>query len=139
MPDLVKGVAVLDDRNPADQWLFIVEVAEDPAKSKPFIGRIAVRPRGTPHPPDRPSWEFDVQGNLLHVTPSVRTSTTVPIEGSKENRVVELFHNSGDWHVAFVRWSQVPEEDRMDAGRNSYCHRINAHILSPAHQGMPGQ
>lgn len=129
MPDLVKGVAVLDDRNRSDEWLFIVEVAESPQKSKPFIGRIAVRPRGMPHPPDRPSWEYDVQGELLHVTPSVRTSTTVPIEGSKENREVELFHNSGDWHIPFVRWSAHPEEHEVGEGRWSYCYRLNRALL----------
>lgn len=128
MPDLIKGVAVLDDRDANNLWLFIVEVAEDPKKSKPFIGRIPVRPRGTPHPPDRPSWEFDLQGEMIHVTPSVLTSTTVPIEGSPENRVVELFHNTADWTVQFVRYSAKPEDDPA-YGAWSYCHMLNKLLL----------
>lgn len=109
--------------------MFIVEVAENPEKSKPFIGRINVRKRGTPHPPDRPSWEYDERpGGILHVTPSVRTSTTIPIEGSKENREIELFHNSGDWTVLFVRRTATNPED-PEEGRWSYCHRLNEELL----------
>ncbi len=129
MSDLVKGVAVLDDRNPADEVLFIVEAVEDPNKSRPFIGRINVRKRGTPHPPDRPSWEYDEPTpGILHVTPSVRTTTTVPIEGSEENKEVELFHNSGDWTVSFVRWSASGRTEGED-GRWSYCHELDAELL----------
>lgn len=133
MPDLIKGVDVLDDRIPGAEVLFIVCVAESPTKSKPFIGRINVRRQGTPETA-KPQWQYVETGDLLAVTPSVRCSTTVPIEGSAENREVELFHNAGAWTVPFVRWSaaNLPEENGDDAtSRWGYCHRLNQAILSP--------
>lgn len=132
MPDLIKGTAVLDDRDAHLEVLFIVCVAEDPAKSRPFIGRINVRRRGTPATAS-PQWEYDQHGSVLDVSPSVRTYTTVPIEGSKENREVELFHNGTPWQIPFVRWSEVylPDDD-ADRGRWEHCRRINEHLL-PTH------
>lgn len=131
MPDEIKGVAVLDDRPGCEEVLFIVCVAEDPRKSGPFIGRLNVRRRGEPHPPDRPSWEYDEPApGLLRVTPSVRVSTTRPIPGSPDNEEIETFHNGGDWTVKFVRWSALGLPDGPDdPGRWTYCNELNRALL----------
>lgn len=133
MSDEVKGVAILDDRNP-DQVLFCVCVdGRHPGAWAfgNFIERIAVRPAGTPHPPGVPSWEYRVAGDVLHLTPSLRVSTSKPHDPCDEKSPmvpVEMFHTALHWSVPFVRWSAIAKDEPADS-RWEACRRRNASLL----------
>jgi hypothetical protein len=127
--DEIKGVAVLHDTVPA-QVLFCVCVPDKAAHTElneAFIERLPVRLQGTPKAQE-PQWEYRAEGNLLNVSPSVRVSTTLPIPNSPDNRVVELFHNGGQWSIPFVRWSEIAA-GRSEDSQWLACHEMNAALL----------
>jgi hypothetical protein len=135
MSDEVKGLAVLDDRgNPP--ILFATGVpAANSGRNKFELVRIPMRPRGTPRTKAK-EWEYDIQGDEIHVTPSVRISVNIPQPGQEDKfpevfREIELFHNGGDWRVRFVLWSaaadKLPDDHPWD-----YWRRHNAAILGDA-------
>ncbi len=131
MSDEIKGLAVLDDRG--TPWrLFATGVPAAGSGRDVTIVMIPVRPRGSPRTAPA-EWEFDVQGDLIHVTPSVRLSVNLPVPGRadefpKVHLVRELFHNGGDWTVRFVLWSaaadKLPDDHPWD-----YWRRANADLL----------
>lgn len=129
----VKGVAILDDRNP-EEVLFCVCVDARPPGSWAFgnfIERIAVRPAGTPHPPGHPSWEYRVAGDVLNMSPSLLVTTTKPLDPLDEKSPmvpVEMFHNGYFWSVPFVRWSAIAKDEPTDS-RWEACRRRNASLL----------
>lgn len=59
---------------------------------------IPVVPKGREHPQDQPYWDYEENGDTLHVTPSVRMFTT-----DKKGNEHEIFHNEGQWDVKFIR------------------------------------
>jgi hypothetical protein len=127
MSDEIKGVALLDDRNP-EQWLFVCCVAGDPAKSKPFIQRIPVRDAILPHKPDGPEWAYYVNGDTLDVSPSLLVSFSKPNRDGTMTPV-ELFHNAGRWSVRFERWSEEHPDQTLE-GRYALARHLNAGYLS---------
>lgn len=90
------------------------------------ISRIPVKRRGSPGE----AWEYDEEpGGILHVTPSVRLSTTRPDPNDKEKWLeVELFHNGGEWRIPFVRWSAFPDKTDEDSA-HPLCRRLNAQFF----------
>lgn len=106
MPDEVKGIAVLDERG-AHPILFCCCVPQEWPAEEVVTGRIPVRLRGTPE--TGKTWEYDICGDVIHVTPSLLIETTRPVPGTEKvpngpMREVELFHNGSDWRVKFVRY-----------------------------------
>lgn len=111
MPDRVIGIAVL-------------EVAKTPHKlhvlchrdgKTPLREVIDVYPAGTLKPCD-PAWAISVQGNTLHVTPSLHVRVQAGLPESQE--WTTWFHNEGAWDVEFVVYP-------ADEGAWSYFRKIN--------------
>ena len=112
MADEIVGVAVLEES--AEPGLLVLCRREG---TKDMLVRIPVRLRGTP---DRtPSTlEYDLQGDMIHVTPSLKVSTRRPPEGDPDALHdkwvdVELFHNGGDWRVRVVMTTQGTGYERF--------------------------
>lgn len=105
MSDQIIGIAVLDKTRPPyyehSDRLHVLCVYKDGGRNHDSIN---VHQKGTP-PTTSPSWEYEVKGDQLDVTPSVRISTTKP-SASDPNVMepVELFHNDGKWSVKFVEF-----------------------------------
>lgn len=131
MSDEIKGLGILDDRE--KPWkLFATGVPAAGSGRDVTIVKIPVRPRGTPAGVPA-EWEFDIQGAEIHVTPSVRITTTRPVPGTEKDpkgpmREVELFHNGADWRIRFVLWSTAPDK-LPDDHPWQYWRRANADLL----------
>ncbi len=70
---------------------------------------LPVHPKGNPGPTSHPSWEYEIKGDTLHVSPSVRIRTTKPSETHPDRMdPVELFHSDGAWSVKFKEF--IPGE-----------------------------
>lgn len=139
MSDEIKGIAVLDDRN-AEQFLFVACVADHALHgdhTDTRIIRLPVRQRGAPKVGEN-QWEYDVAGESLNVTPSVRVSVRMPEPGQEDRfpeigRDVELFHNGGSWSVRFLRWSEIKDWPELDEdSRYMACRVLNAALFARA-------
>jgi len=101
MSDQIIGTAVLDRAKPdyaPYERLFVLCVYKS---GTPTPDTIPVHPKGT-EPAKQPSWAYEIKGDTLHLTPSVRISTTRPSKTKPdEMENVELFHNDGSWSVKF--------------------------------------
>ena len=137
MSDEIKGVAVLDDRGP-EHFLFCVCVPDKTAHKEwnaPFIQRLPVRAAGTPKIHEH-QWEYQVDGLIVRMHPSVKVTTTRPVPGTEDDpkgpmQEVELFHNGYSWWIHFIRWSDIA------AGRGEHndsrwlaCNELNAALLT---------
>ena len=121
MNDRVIGTAILDTSvTPHELFLFY---KADAAKHRGETC-IPVYPRGTPKPDVNhgSSWEYSVQGDILHVTPSLHIRFEWPYNAAGEfdealrgNWKTE-FHNDGHWDVRF--W--LMSADVPDGPEDSY-------------------
>jgi hypothetical protein len=87
MADHIGGIAVLD-LNEKRPHLYCLGIRD--GKPAVFIS-IPIRLRGTPE--TSYTWQYDIQGDEVHVTPSVRQM------GGPNG--AERFHNTADWKVKF--------------------------------------
>ncbi len=94
----VEGIAVL---NRSDSRLFVLCHYPDGKKN---LITIPVRPLGTQEPAS--AWTYDIQGDVIHVSQSLKVSTSGPsVEHPKAPPSVEVFHNSGQWSVPFEEFT----------------------------------
>lgn len=132
MSDQILGLGILDDRG--KPWRLFATGVPSPGSGRDVtIVMIPVRPRGSPREGAEACWEFDLAGDQIHVTPSVRISVNLPIPGRADEfpgvfQTRELFHNGADWRIRFVLWSTVadklPDDHPWD-----YWRRANADLL----------
>lgn len=97
MSDNIVGIAVLDrtkDPLHETEWLYVCCTYKN---GQIVRSAVPVRPKGTPA--KQYSWEYELKDDMIHVTPSLRISTTKPL--GDENKEVELFHSDGAWSVKF--------------------------------------
>jgi len=131
MSDEIKGLAILDDRG-TRLMLFATGVCEPGSGREPQLVMIPLRERGTA-PGATVEWEYDIAGDMIHVTPSVAISTNRPIVGREEEypavaEPIALFHNGGEWSVRYVRWSVAPDK-LPDDHPWEYWRRVNFDLL----------
>jgi hypothetical protein len=126
MSDRVIGIAVLEKPEGRRQLLHILCDPCDHPGEKPFHHYIPVLPKESPEPnPTYVHWKYEVKGDRLHVTPSVRISTTRPKGEGTE--LVEIFHNEGAWSVAFqdhtnrAEFPHASDQFRMINGLQKYA------------------
>ena len=98
MSDRFEGTALLSPYEGVE-YLHVLAVRENGDK-KPHRMCISVRPAGTPENPKRTTWEYAIQGDTIHVSPSVR---------STDHEGKETFHSVGAWSVRFERFTPTPE------------------------------
>ncbi len=102
--DEIRGVAILDQPAgaPTEHLLCYCWRADG---KLPILISLPVRPRGTAK--EHASWEYDIEGDTIHVTPSVKVSwkDLSVHEDPAQCPDVERFHNPGDWRVKFERTS----------------------------------
>lgn len=100
MADRVIGIAIL-------------ETASSPQKLHVLCGRegkhslreiIEVYPAGSPKPCE-PAWAYRIEGETLHVTPSLHIRVQANLPESEE--WTTWFHNDGNWSVPFRAWPQT--------------------------------
>jgi hypothetical protein len=109
MNNTVIGVAVLDrtkitaESPPKYDRLHLLCRYADGTKHH---SELPVRPKGTAEPAH--AWEYDIIGEQIHVSPSLKITTTKPSADGKSSEPVELFHSSGSWNVPFKEF--VPGE-----------------------------
>lgn len=119
--DEIRGTSILHTPQGADgsalgEYLLVFCVPGD--GGKPMLGSIPVRVRGTPEN-GRTSWEYDIHGDTIHVTPSLKMSQRRPHPENKDAWVdTEIFHNGADWRVKFER--TTPEQP---SGYELFCLR----------------
>lgn len=99
MSDQIGGIAILDRRNPARQWLSCFGFRDN---KPPTYIHIPIRPKGTPKT-EREEWEYDVAGDQLNCFPSVRETAG--------NNGPEMFHNGYNWTVKFKDAVSDPYEE----------------------------
>jgi hypothetical protein len=132
MSDRIDGVAILDETVlPARLHFVCVRTNGDRA---PWIDGIPVRPEGTPEIPDRTTWEFRPDGELLQVHPSVRMSYVESYTDDVPPKPIwkEFFHNDGQWAVRFERWAGG------DSGEiYARMKQLNAALLDPVPVSAP--
>lgn len=100
MSDHIGGVAILDRRDPRREHLYCFGFRD--AKTPTYIC-IPIRSRGTPE--TSCTWEYDIQGDVIHVTPSVRQM------GGPNG--AEMFHNTADWRVKFKEVEADPYQELL--------------------------
>lgn len=101
--DRFGGTALLFDMDGVE-YLHLAAFHGDGAKA-PHRMHLPVRPKGTPVKPGRITWEYEVYGDTVEVTPSVKVETN---DGpGTPNR--ETFHNEGVWRVKFERFTPLPD------------------------------
>jgi hypothetical protein len=100
--DEIVGIAILtSDINPADGYEYLFVTCASPSRKMIDTAAIPIRERGKPNPGSR-GWQYVIDGDLLHVTPSLKMSIQVKLD--EPNRAMrEIFHNSGAWTVKFIR------------------------------------
>lgn len=101
MSDRVSGIAILQTAGTAQK---LHALCERDGKA-PLREIIDVYEKGTPKPCD-PAWEYQKDGNILHVTPSLHIRVQAHLPESQE--WTTWFHNDGSWSVPFLEW---PKED----------------------------
>lgn len=89
MSDYIGGIAILDRRDPRREHLHAFGIRD--GKPPTYIS-IPVYPKGTPKPSEC-AWEYQIIGDKLDVTPSVR-------QMSGPNGP-DIFHNTYNWQVQF--------------------------------------
>lgn len=109
MSDKIVGIAVLDRTKepPAShetEWLHVCCTYKN---DQLVHSAVPIRPKGTPA--DKYSWEYEIKDDTIHVTPSLRISTTRP--RGNANEPVELFHSDGVWSVKFKEFFPREYED----------------------------
>ncbi len=90
MADKAVGVAILDKREYPERLILILKTEG----KAPHVSSIPVYEKGQPEPGY--AWQYEVVGDRLHITPSLRESTTGP-----SGELVEKFHNDYSWSVRF--------------------------------------
>src|SRR3954470_7936750 len=98
MNDYIGGIAILDRRDARREHLFCFGIRD--GKPATYIS-IPIRLRGTPE--TSYTWEYDIQGDEIHVTPSVRQM------GGPNGS--EIFHNTADWRVKFKEVESDPYQE----------------------------
>lgn len=104
--DIIDGIAILDLPRDAGGERLLCHCRRANGQ-KPILISLPVRPRGTPDDA-RGAWQYDIDGDTIHVTPSVKVSWKERVEGEDDVAKwpdVERFHNTGDWRVKFERTS----------------------------------
>jgi hypothetical protein len=113
MSDKIVGIAVLDRTRDAlheTEWLHVCCTYKN---GQLVHSAVPVRPKGTPD--KQYSWEYELKDDMIHVTPSLKISTTRPL--GDENESVELFHSDGAWSVKYVEFFPVDYEQSYDMFR----------------------
>lgn len=104
MNNTVIGVAVLDRLPTRSLYLYLLCQYADGTK---HLSTIPVRPEETAEPAN--AWTYRIEGEIIHVKPSLRISTTRPSKTNPEvMEPVELFHNTGEWSIPFKEF--IPGE-----------------------------
>jgi hypothetical protein len=116
MSDQVIGIAVLDE---ASGRLFIV--CHTQSTGRVSVESIPAYPQGHPKPAAA-AWSYVERGDILHVNPSVKLSTTNPDR--------ELFHNAASWTVKFFRYAPSDDSDAW-----SYCAALNKSLIDRLRSG----
>lgn len=97
-PDEIIGIAVLGTLSNGGEYLF-VQCRSDAHRTIQEI-HIPVKPKGSSSHPGGKCWEYEIAGDMIHVTPSLKIFGGA---GGTEN-----FHNAGAWSVKFVRRDEDP-------------------------------
>lgn len=135
MADEIKGTAILhwvDVGNGVKrEYLMVCCVGAPPRKTR--FGMIPVRPEGTAESVSPGSWQYRLNGETIHVHPSVRLSARRPLPGREAEwpqvgEPVELFHNGTPWSVRFLRFEDQPAAEKAD-GAYMLWRRLNAEFL----------
>lgn len=101
MSDLIIGISLLASMEEADPetgithhsnfyFLYVTALKSDGLR---YRFHIPCHPLGTPRPKLTACWQFQRDGRILHVTPSVHDTATG-------------FHNAGAWDTEFVEWDK---------------------------------
>lgn len=114
MVDLIIGVAVLYEEAGVEHLFIRCQCADGSIKTC----EIPVHPKGSA-PRRSPSWEYVIapDGSTLTGRPSVNW--------------VDVFHNQGEWSVAFVRFETHPEKFQ-------YPGDLYRHLNGPSFVDVPG-
>lgn len=97
--DEIIGIAILDN-SVRPRRLYAIHRCGD---GRQFIDDIPVYDHREPKPCE-PCWAFRMEGDWLHVTPSVHWRYQVPPNETWHTR----FHNAGSWSVRF-QYAEPPE------------------------------
>lgn len=121
MSDEIIGVAILDN-SVRPRILYALYQRGDGGR---FIDSIPVYDQREPKPCD-PSWAFRIDGERLHVSPSVWWKYQKPPDGNWETR----FHNGGQWSVRF-RYAVPPESGEWQVKEaNGLLENFASHVPS---------
>lgn len=133
MADEIKGVALLHtvlwDKVPRD--MLMICCVGDPANGRGVhLGMIPVRLDSQPESVNPGSWQYRVDGDVLHVCPSVRMTTRRPLPGRMDEfpkvyQDLEQFHNGYQWSVRFIDYRALPAEAKEE-GTYEMFWRLNA-------------
>lgn len=130
MSDEIRGIAVLNDLAP-EAVLFVVCVPDKGRhdwNNEPFVMRLPVRLAGRP-PTDRNEWNLEIAGGVARGSPSVSCKTTRPrSDDPKANEEIEIFHNSGNWAIPVVLYSERYRGISQDSAW-AICNDLNREIL----------
>ena len=100
--DEIIGIAILTRTKPQE----LVVVCRK-ANGQTFLQRIPVY-GVTEGKPAEHAWQYRIEGDTLHVTPSVHIRYQVPQEKGVEAPWITRFHNAGSWSVKF-QWANGVE------------------------------
>lgn len=113
MSDPVIGIAVLDREKDGVSGTEILHIL---CRFRDGVARreaLPVYPKGSAKPATC-AWEYEIRGEIIHVCPSVKISTTRPSKTNRDvNEDVELFHNDREWSIPFKEFLHLPEGDPM--------------------------
>ncbi len=104
MSDTIPSPAILDSRIPNGPQRLAVWCPR--AGEHTFRQVIPVYPKGAAKP-CAIAWCYERKGDMLHMTPSLKVSTTCVDEATKQRVEHELFHNEYSWSVKVL---DLPED-----------------------------